>query len=430
MRMARRGSGFDPGALPHRSFTGQSRFPARRLQTTSYLRKPSQEPPGTAGDQNLPHLRSKAGLPSHTLSVYSSCRPSTTPYPATRNPGGGEYSRLWTPKNAALAEEGEVHAPAQDPHVSSSQEFYSKPKLSPQVASRPRTQGGPLVPRTYLHQAQAISTKTLPGYARGPVRPAFKQAQTYSSPQRVPGPKSAFLDAPPTTPGPAPSFPEGGYYDSRFGNNPIGARRFTQREVQLQREVSFTTRVATSDATNYDPRVDYQKQQQKRFTNTPNYSRGLPNNGYYASGSVGSRKHRPTSARRSGRGKNPNRPESYPQNPAPGHQRVETPQSRYQQQQQNQQTLWPSAQVRDPRTNLQSRTGPLPAASKDPYSYGGRSSVMSMSMPEQHASRHEKPQKPEKVGPVLLDARRSMEKSSNAEWTQQHRRSMEKDPLN
>jgi hypothetical protein len=48
-----------------------------------------------------------------------------------------------------------------------------------------------------------LFTSNTQGYARGPVRPAFKQAQTYSSPQRVPGPKSAFLvgPSPPIWPG-------------------------------------------------------------------------------------------------------------------------------------------------------------------------------------------------------------------------------------
>eukprot|EP00959_Pyramimonas_sp_CCMP1952_P469818 9495615-Pyramimonas_sp.AAC.1 len=92
--------------------------------------------------------------------------------------------------DAALAEEGEDTS-AQDAHVSTSQELYAKPKLAPQVASRPRTQGGPLVPRSYL--GQSLATKTLPGNNHGPARPPYKQA--YQSPSRA-GPKGNYLVSP------------------------------------------------------------------------------------------------------------------------------------------------------------------------------------------------------------------------------------------
>jgi len=332
-----------------RGYAGQARFPARRLQTNSYLRKQPAEP-YMPPEHNLPQLTKHGkAVPSHTLNVYSSARPSTTPYPV-RGPPPTPYNRLWTPKNGALAEDeehveepgGPVHKPAAHPSVVSSQEMY-KPSQG-KAASRPRTQGALLMNGRAGGGGPGYGTSKIPGgYSRSNTPGArqlySRQGHAGFSPQKGP-PRNAFNDAPPL-----PGGPSGALHFTDPGlTGVMGGRRLTQRELQLQREVSFNARASLSPS--YDVRGDglisphSNKLGRGRLAhaNATNFIRAAPHSrGSMGHHPMGSRKQRPTSARRSHRAKHP---PSQPRGPGGAHYQKQHPQQyrqQYHQQQQQQQ---------------------------------------------------------------------------------------------
>ncbi|KAK3257325.1 hypothetical protein CYMTET_33583 [Cymbomonas tetramitiformis] len=228
---ARRGA-FEPsgGVLPgNRSYMGAGRFPARRLQTTTFLRK--NPTPEQQSMQNLPNLRQKAYLPAQTVSVYASCRPSTTPY-ASRNGAATEYSRLWTPKADKVEEPAEAAAMTQSL------------KAYPQHVTK---NSAPLVPKTYaIHGNHQMRNRALPTGVQSRHMFGYTKRETPG----VHAPQPAFQG-------------DGSPGDPTLSDSPqaeaeaIG-RKLTKREQMLQREVSFNTRVAVTDITlpTYDSKYD------------------------------------------------------------------------------------------------------------------------------------------------------------------------------
>eukprot|EP00241_Pyramimonas_parkeae_P004653 CAMPEP_0114271290 /NCGR_PEP_ID=MMETSP0058-20121206/27764_1 /TAXON_ID=36894 /ORGANISM="Pyramimonas parkeae, CCMP726" /LENGTH=920 /DNA_ID=CAMNT_0001390227 /DNA_START=291 /DNA_END=3055 /DNA_ORIENTATION=+ len=300
-----------------RGYAGQARFPARRLQTNSYLRKQPAEP-YMPPEHNLPQLTKHGkAVPSHTLNVYSSARPSTTPYPV-RGPPPTPYNRLWTPKNGALAEDeehveepgGPVHKPAAHPSVVSSQEMY-KPSQG-KAASRPRTQGALLMNGRAGGGGPGYGTSKIPGgYSRSNTPGArqlySRQGHAGFSPQKGP-PRNAFNDAPPLPGGP------------------------------LQRAASLSPSYDVRGDGLISPHSNKLGRGRLAHANATNFIRAAPHSrGSMGHHPMGSRKQRPTSARRSHRAKHP---PSQPRGPGGAHYQKQHPQQyrqQYHQQQQQQQ---------------------------------------------------------------------------------------------
>lgn len=282
---ARRGA-FEPsgGVLPgNRSYMGAGRFPARRLQTTTFLRK--NPTPEQQSMQNLPNLRQKAYVPAQTVSVYASCRPSTTPY-ASRNGAATEYSRLWTPKADKVEEPAETAAMTQS------------------LKAYPTKNSAPLVPKTYaIHGNHQMRSRTLPTG----VQPRHMFGYTKRETPGGHAPQPAFQ-------GNDESHGDPTLLDNSPQAEAIG-RKLTKREQMIQREVSFNTRVAVTDITlpTYDSKYDSYIPQSgaRRFPGPagmyPKAARGpaSPERAKYYKQppppQAVRRVHRPGSARRSGR---------------------------------------------------------------------------------------------------------------------------------